>query len=70
MRPSEWGETWGHSGYFPGYISNMEYFPQQKIAIAVQVNTDDGRKLKRPFRQFVFETLRAILSEVAVKKAA
>lgn len=70
MRPSEWGETWGHSGYFPGYISNMEYFPQSKIAIAIQVNTDDGRKLKRPFRQFIFETLRIILSETAVKKAA
>ncbi|MEW6209659.1 MAG: serine hydrolase domain-containing protein [Acidobacteriota bacterium] len=70
MRTSEWGETLGHSGFFPGYISNMEYFPQHKIAVAVQVNTDDGRKLKRPFRQFVFETLRVILSKTAMKKAA
>jgi D-alanyl-D-alanine carboxypeptidase len=70
MRPSEWGESLGHSGFFPGYLSNMEYFPRHKIAVSVQVNTDDGRKLKRPFRQFVFETVRIILSETAMKKAA
>ncbi|HVF31078.1 MAG TPA: serine hydrolase domain-containing protein [Pyrinomonadaceae bacterium] len=33
------GTSWGHSGFFPGYVTDMMYFPDQKIAVAVQVNT-------------------------------
>ena len=33
------GITYGHSGFFPGYLTDMMYFPDQKIALAVQVNT-------------------------------
>jgi D-alanyl-D-alanine carboxypeptidase len=39
------GEVWGHSGFFPGYLTEMIYLPERGIAIAVQVNTSDARAL-------------------------
>lgn len=30
----------GHSGIFPGYQTQMSYFPKWKIAVAMQVNAD------------------------------
>jgi D-alanyl-D-alanine carboxypeptidase len=39
IRNTPAGVSYGHSGFFPGYVTDMEYFPDQKIAIAVQVNT-------------------------------
>ncbi|MBL8181340.1 MAG: beta-lactamase family protein [Blastocatellia bacterium] len=39
IRPTQAGTTYGHSGFFPGYVTDMMYFPDKKIAIAVQVNT-------------------------------
>lgn len=56
VRESPWGISYGHGGWFPGYLSEMEYFPQYKAAIAVQLNTDDIRnKLKKRPRAFVAE---------------
>jgi D-alanyl-D-alanine carboxypeptidase len=34
------GRAYGHSGYFPGYRSGLIYYPDAKIAIAVQTNRD------------------------------
>lgn len=39
------GKSYGHSGFFPGYITNMLYYPDLEFSIAFQVNTSDGRKL-------------------------
>lgn len=39
IRPTPSGTTYGHSGFFPGYVTDMMYFPDKKIALAVQVNT-------------------------------
>jgi len=39
IRPTAAGLTYGHSGFFPGYLTDMMYFPDKKIAIAVQVNS-------------------------------
>lgn len=39
IRPTASGITYGHSGFFPGYVTDMMYFPEKKIAVAVQVNT-------------------------------
>ena len=39
IRPTRAGLTYGHSGFFPGYMTDMMYFPEQKISVAVQVNT-------------------------------
>lgn len=34
--------SYGHSGWFPGYLSTMAYYPELKVAIAFQMNTDLG----------------------------
>jgi D-alanyl-D-alanine carboxypeptidase len=62
IRPSEWGTSYGHGGWFPGYLSEMEYFPEKKIAIAVQFNTDAGRQIKRGLRAYIAEVAKIILS--------
>ena len=35
--------TWGHGGFFPGYNSQMFYFPEHGVAVAMQINTDRSR---------------------------
>jgi len=70
IRPSDWGVSYGHGGWFPGYRSEMEYFPQNKIAVAVQFNTDDARAMKKGLRSYIADATRIILGEIEKKKAA
>ncbi len=35
-----YGQFYGHSGYYPGYRSDLAYFPKLKIAVAFQINTE------------------------------
>jgi D-alanyl-D-alanine carboxypeptidase len=63
VRQSPWGITYGHGGYFPGYLSEVEYFPRHKTAIAVQFNTDDFHKLKRRPRGYVAEAARIVFGD-------
>ncbi|WP_417857677.1 serine hydrolase domain-containing protein [Xanthomarina gelatinilytica] len=47
IRPStNFGESYGHSGWFPGYLTDAVYFPDKDIAMAIQFNTDDLSHLK------------------------
>jgi D-alanyl-D-alanine carboxypeptidase len=39
LRPTPLGASYGHSGFFPGYVTDMMYFPEHRLAVAVQVNT-------------------------------
>jgi len=34
------GTAYGHGGWFPGYNSQMAYYPDHGIAVALQINTD------------------------------
>ena len=34
------GTAYGHGGWFPGYLTMVEYFPAQRVAIAAQANSD------------------------------
>lgn len=63
IRQSDWGESYGHGGWFPGYLSEMEYFPSKKTAIAIQFNTDDLRLLKRMPHAYLLELARVIFEE-------
>ena len=63
IRPSQWGTSYGHGGWFPGYLSEMEYFPQHGVAIAIQFNTDEGRRLKRPPRRYIAEIAKIIIGQ-------
>jgi D-alanyl-D-alanine carboxypeptidase len=41
IRQTPLGVAWGHSGFFPGYLTEMAYFPDHGIAVAVQYNSSD-----------------------------
>jgi hypothetical protein len=41
-------------------MTEMMYFPEQRIAIAVQVNTSVPRDLGKPMGRFVVEALETI----------
>lgn len=43
---------YGHSGFFPGYLSHVEYSAKRQYAIAIQLNTDEGYPM---LQQFVYE---------------
>jgi D-alanyl-D-alanine carboxypeptidase len=49
------GPSQGHSGFFPGFMTEMAYFPDLDVAVAVQVNTSVGRSLGRPLGSVVVE---------------
>ena len=38
VRQTANGAVWGHSGFFPGYATEMLYDPATKVAVAIQVN--------------------------------
>ena len=47
IRETPSGTLYGHSGFFPGYQAEMLYLPQQKAAIAFQVNSSVGGSMGR-----------------------
>ena len=55
IRPTAHGVTYGHSGFMPGYQADMMYFPELKIAIAVQVNSSVPKSTGRALRAFLTE---------------
>ncbi len=34
------GPSYGHGGTIPGYVSSLRYYPQHRVAVAFQMNTD------------------------------
>jgi len=60
IRKTQVGTSYGHSGFFPGYMTDMAYFPDQKIAVAVQVNTSIGRSLGKPLSRMLVEVIEVI----------
>jgi D-alanyl-D-alanine carboxypeptidase len=64
IRHTEFGVTYGHGGWFPGYLSEMEYFPDYNAAIAVQINTDDFNKTKGPTHMYILEMAKLVLPEI------
>jgi len=37
------GPAWGHSGFFPGYQTELVYFPDSGVTVAVQINSSAPR---------------------------
>ena len=56
-----YGKSYGHSGFFPGYITNMQYFPDKGIAIAYQVNSSETEH--RALFYAMRELVRLVLDE-------
>jgi D-alanyl-D-alanine carboxypeptidase len=57
------GVSYGHSGFFPGYLSQVAYYPEHRIAVAVQVNCSVPRALGRPLGDMVNELAAAVIGE-------
>ncbi|MBL8824784.1 MAG: beta-lactamase family protein [Planctomycetia bacterium] len=55
LRPTPHGKTYGHSGFFPGYMTEMMHWPESKICVAVQVNTSEFQKVKPRLTQWAVE---------------
>jgi D-alanyl-D-alanine carboxypeptidase len=60
IRPTRLGITYGHSGFFPGYMTDMMYFPDKKIAVAVQVNSSVPQDLGKPLGRVLVELAETI----------
>ena len=43
VRPSTAGLTWGHSGFFPGYQTELVHFVEHGVTIAIQINSSAPR---------------------------
>ena len=52
IRPSPLGITHGHSGFMPGYQTELVYLPDVKTSIAVQVNSSARGATGRSLRAF------------------
>jgi D-alanyl-D-alanine carboxypeptidase len=63
IRQTPFGASYGHSGFFPGYLTEMMYFPDAKIAIAVQVNTSAPRATGKPLTRFIYDFAKIVLEE-------
>lgn len=63
IRKTPLGTSYGHSGFFPGYMTDMMYFPEYKVAVAVQVNTSVGRSLGMPLGRVLVEVMKVIAAK-------
>lgn len=55
IRQTELGTAYGHSGFFPGYLTEMYYFPDKGICIAIQCNSSDFKNLKMGLLKVLLE---------------
>src|SRR5689334_187985 len=60
IRKTSAGASYGHSGFFPGYMTDMMYFPEHKVAVAVQVNTSVPANLGKPLSRVLVEVMEVI----------
>ncbi len=62
LRDTDWGPSWGHGGWFPGYRTEVAYFPARRAAVAVQFNTDVGAALKKGPPAYLADVARVVLA--------
>jgi D-alanyl-D-alanine carboxypeptidase len=67
IRETPLGVLYGHSGFFPGYQAEVIYLPQQKAAIAFQVNSSVGGAMGRGMSpgRFAVEVAGIVAEELA-----
>lgn len=63
---SDYGAVRRHSGWIPGYVSSLRYYPEHDLAIAIQVNTDIGMM----GREGVFHELERTLVEAIMESSS
>lgn len=60
IRHTPIGTSLGHSGFFPGYTTEMRYFPAHRIAVAMQFNTSAPGAIGRAPGGIVQEVARRV----------
>lgn len=60
---TEHGPAWGHAGFFPGYLTEVRFWPDHGVAVAAQVNTSDFRAVPYPLGKLCEELLADALAE-------
>ena len=65
VRPTALGTSYGHSGFFPGYLTEMMYFPDFGIAVVVQVNKSVGRAVGKPLVRVLLDLARIVSGKEA-----
>ncbi len=59
---------YGHAGFFPGYLTHLEYSSKHQYAIAIQVNTDEGSSRLQEFIYQFDHIILAHLDDIAEEK--
>jgi hypothetical protein len=57
------GDAWGHSGFFPGYLTEMMWFPDLGVCVVVQFNTDQFATAGHP-RMLTLEVVKLLASDL------
>ena len=57
---SNLGISYGHGGWCVGYLSHVAYYPAQRVAVAVQVNTDVRDDMLPPLMALTQDVLQTI----------
>jgi len=65
VRPTAAGETWGHSGFFPGYATELHHLSSLGVTVALQVNVTDP--YPRTMNQLVVRVLQALALEAPAR---
>ena len=63
IRPTALGIAYGHSGFFPGYMTEVLYFPEKDLCVAIQSNSSDFRQLKIPLLRCLITMANEIVKE-------
>ncbi|HEX2191073.1 MAG TPA: serine hydrolase domain-containing protein [Longimicrobiaceae bacterium] len=63
LRPTPLGPSYGHSGYFPGYLTEVMYFPEHRVAVAVQFNTSARGSPEHSPARLLLEMARIVVDE-------
>jgi D-alanyl-D-alanine carboxypeptidase len=63
VRQTALGVAYGHSGFFPGYLTEMYYFPQHKLCVAVQANSSDFKNLRGSVLRCLIEVAKASVTQ-------
>lgn len=59
IRDGEWGKGYGHGGFYPGYLTEMEYV-YDRFGVAIQFNTDAGQAPLRARRRVMLEMAKMV----------
>lgn len=57
------GKAYGHDGEFPGYLSDVRYYPGLKISVAVQVNADESEGAQKFIATAADDIAQAVVRE-------